>query len=238
MSRCASPATASKRGNTMRPAPVQQPCPPVWVGGNSARALRRAARYGDGWLPLPNPRGLGNRRHSARPRGRRRSPAPVRALDDERAAAVRDGTGLAGRRSSFDVLTYPMVPFLPDSAGFSSDGLVEHAHELSELGVTGFIVGMPSPSRPVYQEALAAYGEAVLPLLRDDETIVAPLRRCEQGRVRWTSEKRSTRPARCVASRRNRSRSTPRLGSSMRPCARRAEATRRTGGSCSSTPTR
>ncbi len=53
------------RGNTMRPAPVQQPRPPVWVGGNSARALRRAARYGDGWLPLPNPRSLGNRRRSA-----------------------------------------------------------------------------------------------------------------------------------------------------------------------------
>ena len=62
-----------------------------------------------------------------------------------------------------------MVPFIPGSAGFSSDGLVEHAHELSHLGVTGFIVGLPSPSRRAYEEGLAAYGEAILPLLHDVE---------------------------------------------------------------------
>ena len=64
-----------------------------------------------------------------------------------------------------------MVPFIPGSAGFSSDGLVEHANEVSQLGVTGFIVGMPSPSRSAYEEGLAAYGEAVLPLLRGVEAI-------------------------------------------------------------------
>jgi alkanesulfonate monooxygenase SsuD/methylene tetrahydromethanopterin reductase-like flavin-dependent oxidoreductase (luciferase family) len=34
-----------------RPRPVQTPRPPVWVGGSSAPALRRAARVADGWLP-------------------------------------------------------------------------------------------------------------------------------------------------------------------------------------------
>ena len=43
--------------------------------------------------------------------------------------------------------------------------------DLSDLGVTGFIVGMPSPSRHAYEEGLAAYGEAVLPLLRGVEAI-------------------------------------------------------------------
>jgi probable F420-dependent oxidoreductase len=33
------------------PAPAQQPLP-LWVGGNGDRALRRAARLGDGWHPL------------------------------------------------------------------------------------------------------------------------------------------------------------------------------------------
>lgn len=34
----------------LRPKPVQKPCPPIWVGGRSEAALRRAARLGDGWL--------------------------------------------------------------------------------------------------------------------------------------------------------------------------------------------
>lgn len=37
---------------TFLPKPVQQPHPPIWVGGESRRAMRRAARYCDGWYPI------------------------------------------------------------------------------------------------------------------------------------------------------------------------------------------
>ena len=33
------------------PKPVQKPGPPVWIGGNSERAMRRAAEFGDAWHP-------------------------------------------------------------------------------------------------------------------------------------------------------------------------------------------
>ena len=34
------------------PKPVQQPHPPIWVGGQSRPAMRRAATLGDGWHPV------------------------------------------------------------------------------------------------------------------------------------------------------------------------------------------
>src|SRR6185436_19626486 len=35
---------------TVLPKPIQQPFP-VWIGGNSEAAMRRAGRLGDGWIP-------------------------------------------------------------------------------------------------------------------------------------------------------------------------------------------
>lgn len=34
------------------PLPLQKPHPPIWIGGHSKPALRRAAKYGDGWHPV------------------------------------------------------------------------------------------------------------------------------------------------------------------------------------------
>jgi probable F420-dependent oxidoreductase len=34
------------------PFPLQKPHPPIWVGGHSRPALRRAAKHGDGWHPV------------------------------------------------------------------------------------------------------------------------------------------------------------------------------------------
>ena len=37
-------------GVVMEPRPLQTPHPPIWVGGRSDAALRRAARFGDAWF--------------------------------------------------------------------------------------------------------------------------------------------------------------------------------------------
>lgn len=43
-------------GMHVAPRVVQQPRPPLWIGGSSPAALRRVAAYGDGWLPQGTPR--------------------------------------------------------------------------------------------------------------------------------------------------------------------------------------
>ncbi|MBA0124903.1 LLM class F420-dependent oxidoreductase [Haloechinothrix sp. YIM 98757] len=37
-----------------RPKPVQRPHPPIYIGGESAAALRRLDEHGNGWLPRPD----------------------------------------------------------------------------------------------------------------------------------------------------------------------------------------
>jgi len=56
---CWSQAVASGETRTVRfgevhtaPPPRRQPHPPIWVGGRSAAAIRRTARFGDAWHPL------------------------------------------------------------------------------------------------------------------------------------------------------------------------------------------
>ena len=36
---------------SLKPLPIQKPHPPIWVSGRTDAAMKRAAKYGDGWLP-------------------------------------------------------------------------------------------------------------------------------------------------------------------------------------------
>lgn len=42
------------RDVVFRPPNLSRPHPPIWVGGESAPALRRVARFGDAWYPVSN----------------------------------------------------------------------------------------------------------------------------------------------------------------------------------------
>lgn len=136
----------SVRGNTSRPLPVQEPGPPIWVGGNSRLAIRRAVELGDGWLPFPN-----ERKHAAY-----RRTAVLETLEDLRHKLdfAREHAERVGRTEPLDVC------FSPFESRLKSEGLAGHVGELAALGVTWLALAPPPPdSRARWCESIARLGQ-------------------------------------------------------------------------------
>lgn len=133
------------------PRPVQEDGPPVWVGGSSPAALRRAAERADGWLPQ----------------------GPVTPEIVERLRGLRDA---AGRHDPFDVgaLVGPTYVGEPDwdLGGPTLSGPPEKlAHVLGKftaMGVTQAQVRLRSRSADELVEQIERFGAEVLPLLATD----------------------------------------------------------------------
>jgi probable F420-dependent oxidoreductase len=139
------------RGNSMLPRPLQRPHPPIWVGGNSEQAIRRAARLGDGWVPFPNSRELAASQRTA----------VIASLADLRArlARLREQAAAAGREAPLDVCFAPLdagaaAPGQPEAAALRAQ-----AAELSALGVTWLALSLPAPSRAAWCDAAARLGQ-------------------------------------------------------------------------------
>lgn len=146
------------RGHTLRPRPLQRPHPPLWVGGNSRRAIRRAVEHGDGWLPFPTT-GLSP--------GRIRT-APIESLADleTRLAYARDHAAAVGREAPLDVCSAPFDLPLHRPTEIGADRFAAAVDALARQGVTWIVLGLPGRSRGAFLEAVARAGE----------TWIAPLR--------------------------------------------------------------
>jgi probable F420-dependent oxidoreductase len=135
-----------------RPRPVQAGGPPIWIGGSSPVALRRAARLGDGWLPQGPPAdGIA---------------AAITVLRRERAAAGRAGEPFA---ISAGVAGYVGAPgrSLPDEYTVGKPGrLAELVRDHVALGVTHIQVRIPSRDHVELIDQIAAWASEVIPLAR------------------------------------------------------------------------
>lgn len=137
-------------GNRALPVPVQKPGPPIWVGGNSRRAIRRAVELGDGWLPFPAPKRLASHVRTA----------PLANLDDLLAglAYAREHAEKVGRRAPLDVCFVPFGFELGVGDAAAAAGLVEVLPSYHDAGVSWLAVGVKADSRADWCRELAALG--------------------------------------------------------------------------------
>lgn len=144
-------------GNTMRPRPAQDRIP-VWVGGNSKRAIRRVVDLGDGWLPMPAPAGAS--RHLKTP--------GLETLADlaARLDYAREYAASVGRTDPIDITFMPRGMSMFDGDGFDPEAIVADLTEQAEAGVTGVTLTLPATTRARYLEQTAALGESVVPRVK------------------------------------------------------------------------
>lgn len=123
---------------SISPRPLQQPRPPIWIGGNSWRALRRAVEHADGWTPF---RGDAETVRQALRRARDLGLSPDRSID----IAMPIRRGLHSPDGSVDV-----------------DSVLRQAEALAEAGVTHVKVGFKAASPDEYVSKMQAFANGVM----------------------------------------------------------------------------
>jgi probable F420-dependent oxidoreductase len=140
------------KGNAQLPRPMQRDGPPIWVGGNSRLAIRRAVERGQGWHPFPAPAKLASHARTA----------AMESQGDLRAgiAFARAHAAKIGRSEPLDVC---LVPF---GFGMGSDAndlarLRDEIPRYAEAGVTWLAFTLPAPSRAAWCDSVASLGRAL-----------------------------------------------------------------------------
>jgi probable F420-dependent oxidoreductase len=140
------------RGATMAPHPVAQPHPPIWIGGNSKLAIRRAVERGQGWLPFPNPQAA----------SRALKTPKLESVADlkERLDYAHEHAQTVGRTEPLDVCCALFSRSLGRSVelGAQRDELAE----LAELGVGWVTIGFPADTRAEWRTQLDQFAHDLI----------------------------------------------------------------------------
>ena len=141
------------RGNTMRPRPLQRPHPPIWVGGNSRMAIRRAVELAEGWAPFPNSKKYAPFQRTA----------VLASLDDLALglAYAREHAEAVGRDAPLDVCFAPVGVDMFSGEAPDPEALREPIAAMAALGVTWTSLSLPARSRASWCEAVGSLGAAL-----------------------------------------------------------------------------
>ena len=138
-------------GNRLRPAPVQKPHPPLLVGGNSKRALRRVVELGDAWHPFFAP-----------PQVTETARTVSLSTDEEIAQAIgymRDHCAKVGRTEEPQIICSSTFTIRP---GWSAQEALDNYGNLARLGVHGSGASVVAESRSEWCEQVLRFGEEVI----------------------------------------------------------------------------
>lgn len=145
------------------PKPVQKPHPPIWVGGESPQALRRAATLGDGWYPLGgNPRfpvGTAEQLSEAISRLHRYAEEAGRDPSDI------DLTYSAGWDDTPDTRSRPAGERRPFTG--PPEQVVADIHAFAKIGVRHMRVGFQGASLSETLDRMERFASDVAPLVQD-----------------------------------------------------------------------
>ena len=141
------------------PKPVQKPHPPVWVGGHTGPAIRRAAELGDGWMPI----GL-------------RPPAILEPEElSEKIARLKRLTVRAGRAEDAVELCFSTDITFEPAAGMDRRMMTGRPEQIAadlrlyqDLGVVNFIFSFPADSVDGQREAMEQFSREVMPLIPEE----------------------------------------------------------------------
>lgn len=124
-------------GHTMLPRPAGDCSPPIWIGGNSERAMRRAAELGDGWMPF----------FQSETMARVTGTSALTSIGElaSRIAALRAMRPELGRQGPFDVCCGNSTP-AADDPHERARHLARDLPALEDAGVTWITVELTSHS--------------------------------------------------------------------------------------------
>jgi probable F420-dependent oxidoreductase len=146
-------------GNTQLPRPIQQPHPPLWVGGNSERAIRRAVELGDGWIPFPTIGIVPERVRTAQ--------ITSMAEFDRRLAYARAYAEEIGRTRHLDVTFVPFGLSMHAPESIDPSEFAENIDALGRRGVTWVTLNLQhARTRAEYCDNVAKFGDQLLRPLR------------------------------------------------------------------------
>lgn len=131
--------------------------PPIWIGGSSPAAIRRAAQYGSGWLPI----GLDLDAFES-------SVTSLRELTRGRACPTISHTFyLRLERPDEPAVVRSTTPWLPESVAGSPAAIAQHLEAYRQVGMEYAVCGFESEDLDDLLRQMRIFADQVVPRFAD-----------------------------------------------------------------------